>query len=158
MGAAWGLGGGRHLAEGATRSGFAVLVGLCVGATVLFLSPLLSRSLRRRPRLCALGIALSLFGLELANQFVLPRLYPALHWGLAGLVLALAPWVALCLSDPAGARPRGWPTLLLLGSVGAALFIVPSAQRLAHSTFFGSFCCSAIRQIREPPPSAPPRL
>jgi arylsulfatase A-like enzyme len=131
-GLGWALGGGRHLAEGATRSGFAVLVGLCAGAVVLFLAPLLARALRRSPGRSALGVALSVALLELANHFVLPRLYPALHWGLAGLSLLIAPWVLLRAASAASA-PRHWfPGVLLVASAVAVLFVAPSARRLAH--------------------------
>jgi hypothetical protein len=128
----FGVGGGRHLAEPATRSGFAVLVGLATGVGVLFLAPVLARQLARRPRWFALGCALSIVGLEIANHRLLPRLYPAMHWGLSGLCLLLAPWVALAAAGRDGARRRWLPALLLVASVAMVPLIVPSARRLAH--------------------------
>jgi hypothetical protein len=130
-GLGWGVGGGRHLAHGATRSGFAVLVGLLAGAFVLSLAPWLARAHRRAPRGFAAAVAGCLLLLELCNHFVLPRLYPALHWGLAGLTLILAP--LLVLRDANQASPRRFlPAAVLFGSVVIALFIAPSARRLAH--------------------------
>jgi hypothetical protein len=131
-GLGWALGGGRHLAQGATRSGFAVLVGLCAGAAVLFLAPLVARSLRRSPRHSALAIGVLLLLFELANHFVLPRLYPAFHWGLAGLSLLVAPWAVLCIPGERGASQRWLPAALAVMSLLAVVFIAPSARRLAH--------------------------
>lgn len=127
----YGVGGGRHLSAPPTRVLFASGVGAVVGLAVALLSPWLARRVREKQWRWALVIAGSVLALELVNRFVLPRLYPAFHWGLALGALALAPWVALA-SPNASVWPRRWPVALAgVGLVLAGVFLAPSARGLS---------------------------
>lgn len=92
----WGVGGGRHLAAPEQRWGFAGLVALLAAAAALAAAPGTARALRwaretrRRRILWSLGVALVVALVQLANLYILPRLYPAFHAGLSSLALALA--------------------------------------------------------------------
>jgi hypothetical protein len=134
----FGVGGGRHLATLASRGGFALLVAAASGALIWSIVAPWARLLRVRPGWCL--TALALFGLaaELANRFVLVRLYPAFHLALAALVLVLAPMAAEALDRALGSDesavprrvPKGAPAVGLV--VLVALLMVPSARRLAR--------------------------
>ncbi len=141
-GIAYGVGGGRHLATAESRGGFTLLVASVVGGAVWLLAPRLAQLSLRRGRVFALGVGLLLVGMELANARVLPRLYPAFHWGLAGIALLLGPWLALSWV-PRNAPARAawllvWPLALLL-----PLLVVPSAQRFS---FFDNFRLLLLEQ------------
>lgn len=134
----WGVGTGRHLAEPGLRGGFAFVVGAAAAALVAALSPGLARALARRPRSVASGLLVTLLLLELANRFLLPRLYPAFHWGLAALCLLLAPGVAATYQPrPFSSLPAktfGWVAgagLVLSLAIPAAL-LLPSARQLSR--------------------------
>lgn len=127
---AWGVGGGRLLSALPRRAGFALAAGLVAGLAAYALGPRLGRAIRLRPALTALGALGAIVACELANRFLLVRLYPAFHLALAGLCLALAPALALGLRR----TRRGG---LALGSVlvlVAALAVLarPAAARLAR--------------------------
>ena len=95
---AFGVGGGRHLAAPGLRLGFALVVaGLACAATVLTAGRL-SSQLRRAPRVFSAAASATIVALELLNQFVLVRLYPAFHVGLAAAALVLAPAVLVPLT------------------------------------------------------------
>ncbi len=127
--AAWGVGGGRHLATVATRGGFALGVGALGGIAVWLLAPRLARAVEARPRAVAAVAAALVVGLELANRLLLVRLYPGFHLALAALALALAP--AIGLAAPLPRRPG-----IVAGGLAAAVALLalgarPAAARLA---------------------------
>lgn len=128
---AWGVGGGRHLASPMSRGGFALVVALAGFVVIWALGPVLARTRPSRVAAFAFaGIVLS----ELVNRFLLVRLYPAFHAGLAVLALFLAAFVAAAWHAPAGFQKRGrfvavaCLTLVAAAAVGARA----SAARLAH--------------------------
>lgn len=136
---AFGVGGGRHLAGPGLRLGFALTVAGLACAASLLSAPRLSALLRRAPRVFSLGAFGVLLGLELGNQFLLVRLYPAFHVALAAAALVIAPAVLVPLV--AARRGRAGPdarrnvvVALGLGLVVAfgALLARPAAQRLAR--------------------------
>jgi arylsulfatase A-like enzyme len=135
---AWGVGGGRHLATLSTRGGFALAVGV-VGAAVAFVcAPWLARALRRAPAAFVAAVLALVCMLELANRFVLVRLYPAFHIGLAVACLALVALVPVCL---ARLSARGAPSMrsaaikaFVAGFVivASAVAARPAATQLAY--------------------------
>lgn len=138
--AAFGVGGGRHLAAPGARVGFALVMAGLGCAAVLALAPALGKQLRLSPRRFAGGAVLAIVVCELANRFVLVRLYPAFHAALAVAVLLLAPaaWLAL-LGTPAGRprftqpRARAAAALGLATALGLGVLLWrPAAQRLAR--------------------------
>ncbi len=127
LGVAFGVSTGRHL-QGARRPVFVVVVTAAAVTAGWFLAPKLSgliRRLQERGSYALLGaLAVVIVALELANTWILPRLYPAFHWGLGLLTL----WVAALLSY--GWSPERWlrlragmaavlASLCLLASYGA---------------------------------------
>ncbi|MGC4088510.1 MAG: sulfatase-like hydrolase/transferase [Polyangiaceae bacterium] len=91
----------------------------------------LARALRERGRVVALGLFALLLVAELANRFVLPRLYPAFHWGLSLGCLALAPWVVLAALGSAAVQRRWLPFGCGLLLLAAGLALVPAARALS---------------------------
>lgn len=135
--AAFGVGGGRHLSAPGARLGFALAAAICACAATLVAAPWLSLRLRQQPRGFALGAALLILGLELANRYVLVRLYPAFHGALAVAALLAAP--AVLVPTLSGRRKDVDPrvavlTLLGLGLAAAlgAVAMRPAAERLAR--------------------------
>ena len=136
---AFGVGGGRHLAAPGLRLGFALVVAGLACAASLLTATRLSSLLRRTPRVFAAGAAFTILLLELLNQFVLVRLYPAFHVSLAAATLVLAPAAVVPLvsagrSRWAVDRRRAVFWVLSLGLLAAlgALLARPAAQRLAR--------------------------
>ncbi|MCL4748734.1 MAG: sulfatase-like hydrolase/transferase [Myxococcales bacterium] len=127
-----GVGGGRLLAALPRRLGFALGVGLLAGALVYALAPRLAGAIRQHPRRVAAAALAAIVAGELANRFVLVRLYPAFHLGLAAACLALAPALGLAL----GSAPRRTGALssfaLGLGAVSLGLLCQPAAARLGR--------------------------
>ncbi len=139
----FGVGGGRHLAATGVRVGFAMLVATLVALAWFVLAPWLSRGLdwlSRSPRArtsFAAALAALLLAIELANRFVLVRLYPAFHAGLSVLlvVVACVGGAAWWLSSPSeyGSRAKrltaqlAVPVLLVL----SALLLGPNARSVA---------------------------
>ena len=137
--AAFGVGGGRHLAAPGLRLGFSLgMAGLACAAVVLS-APLLSAKLRRRPAAFSLGAFAVILLLELLNRFLLVRLYPAFHTALAGAALLVAPAVLVPLVASRGRTRRRDPrtgvvvglSLGLLAAMGA-LLARPAAVRLSR--------------------------
>ena len=136
----FGVGGGRHLATLGQRGGFALIVGASCGALAWATAPVLARLLRSQPSICALVIAGCSLLAELVNHFVLVRLYPAFHLGLAAFVLVAAPSLGEAAARALGRSQeprRGQGTLgLALAPLGlwllALLLALPSARQLAH--------------------------
>ena len=114
-----------------------MFVAALAGFAVWSAAPAVARLLRERPAWCLALVAFFIVAAELANRFVLFRLYPAFHLALAVLVLLAAPLAAEAIdrrvnADARGARSFG-PTALTLGVfLLCPLLIVPSARRLAH--------------------------
>ncbi len=137
--AAFGVGGGRHLAAPGLRLGFALgAAGVACAVALLAATPL-SVQLRRAPGKVAAGAALTIVGLELLNRFALVRLYPAFHSALAVTALLLAPAALVPLLAARPGRPsrdprRGVVLALGLGLLAAlaGLLAKPAAQRLAR--------------------------
>ena len=99
---------GRLLA-GSMRAPFVALVAALVFVAALFAGPPLARLLRpRSPRGSAWGLVASVLAavlaIELANAFVLPRLYPAFHRALALLASMVVPFVTIAWDDRRAAK------------------------------------------------------
>jgi hypothetical protein len=128
---AWGVGGGRNLSSPVTRAGFALVVALAGFVVVWALGPVLART--RPTRVAALALV-GIVLVEVVNRFVLVRLYPAFHAGLAILALFLAAFVAGAWRAPGGFRRR-WRVVALASLVVVAGSVVgarASAARLAR--------------------------
>ena len=102
------------------RVGFVLVLGAIGLAASYVLSPSIRRAVARWPERTALGAGGLALACELANHLVLPRLYPAFHFGLAALTAMTAPFLgrglaALVQGDSAprreagrSLRPRSW--------------------------------------------------
>ncbi len=130
--AGWGVGGGRHLGALPLRLGFALGVGLLVAVGVWLAARPLRKGIWRAPLLTALLALGAIVGLELANQLLLVRLYPAFHLSLAALSLLVSPLLcAPWLIVQPKRRRSGWlfvPALL----VALAIAITPGSRRLSY--------------------------
>lgn len=129
----YGVSHGRHFAKLPVRAGFCALLALAGFTLAYALAPHLGRLVRARPHataLLAVGLALAL---ELANLFILPRLYPAFHAALLVLTMALAPVVALGLRPfiPQGSLARRLGAHSLFLSLALVLGAPLLAKRLA---------------------------
>lgn len=138
--AAFGVGGGRHLAAPGIRVGFALVMAV-LGCGFVLLSALpVSARLRESPRTFAFGSLLLILLLELLNRFVLVRLYPVFHAALAVVALLVAPAVLLpWLRATARGVPPQKSRAVAVASLGLALVVGlagvllrPAAQRLAR--------------------------
>ena len=168
----WGLGGGRHLSGVLTRSAFALALASIAAAAAYAVAPLLARGLRRNPLRIALAAGAAILLLELLNRFLLVRLYPAFHAGLAALALLAAPPLALAVSEEvsSGARvaPNSRAPRLRLLAVGLLLVAAiatarPAAARLAYFDNFrlllleqGPILGQAVKLAARLAPPAPP--
>jgi len=123
----WGVGGGRHLATATTRGAFAVLVALVAAISVYVAIPWLRRQLLQHPMAVAFATAVVLVNVELANQRLLVRLYPAFHLGLALGACLMAPLVLAGLAardGVAGSRSSRltafapWLVMVAAGALG----------------------------------------
>ncbi|MCU0655775.1 MAG: sulfatase-like hydrolase/transferase [Polyangiaceae bacterium] len=162
---------GRHFAALPLRLSFVALFATLTAAAAWFLAPPLARLERRSPASLGLAAAALALLLPLLNASLLPRLYPAFHFGLALLTLLLAPWIALAWVGPETHTPRplrslAWPAALLLGAMAGAALSVPSLQRSLtradnlrivigeHAPTVG-YALRALAMI-EPPEATPP--
>ena len=125
----WGIGGGRLLSALGARLGFALALGAVAGAGLFFATARIGALLARPWRVSLVGAA-AVLALELVNRFVLVRLYPAFHWGLGGMTLAVAGFV--CAALPAGDGERG----RVFGAAGTlsvlALLVPTTAEWLSR--------------------------
>jgi len=129
----WAVGGGRHLATPGARGGFAVVLGAVGAALALAVHPRAQRLRTERPASFGLTVLVALVAVELANRFVLVRLYPAFHVALALGALALAPTAVLALTpEPRTVRRAGVWALPLVLAAAVAVAVPGSARRLAH--------------------------
>lgn len=110
--AAWGVGGGRHLATLGVRGTFACAVALLASGVLYATAPRLRRVLQQHPARVAFVVAVVLINLELANQRLLVRLYPAFHSALAILACLLAPLLLAGLPRKGRRRERSSITTL----------------------------------------------
>ena len=140
---AWGVGGGRHLATWSTRGGFALGVAATAGVVVWLVAPHLRRWLRERPIHVAAAAALGILVVELANRFVLVRLYPAFHLGLAATALLLAPAVAAGIPVVAASESlrvrRVWLGLGVLVGLTLTISLGVATWASARLTHFDNF-------------------
>lgn len=131
FGIAWGVGGGRHLANLESRGGFALVVTLLAGASCFLGTKICRRVLlHTHGRMLVLaGFGATALFAELANNLLLVRLYPAFHLGLSVLAGALAGAIfqlaspARAPSRPSFKRVFPWLALLL-----AAVVLVPASR------------------------------
>ena len=128
------VGGGRHLATPLARGGFALLFGAGAGGALFWAYPWLRRVLAERPERFSAGALGLVLVSEIANRFVLVRLYPAFHHALAVLALVLAPFVVLPWLVRFDDRGRAaWGYLAVPAVVLAIAALVPwSSKRLAR--------------------------
>jgi hypothetical protein len=128
----FGVGGGRHLAELGPRAGFALLLAALAGIATWFAYGPVVGLRRKNPRALGLSCLAAALLCELANRFVLVRLYPAFHAGLSVATLTAGVLgVLLLLPQEPSARQRGW--LVALVALGPLLVAVPAtARRLSH--------------------------
>jgi arylsulfatase A-like enzyme len=128
----FGVGGGRHLAALEPRVGFALFVAACAGAAAWAAHGHIVKARRERPRALAIACFGAALLCELANRFVLVRLYPAFHAGLSVITLSAGVLgVLVLLPDPPGVRQRAW-VLALVALVPLLLAVPASARRLSH--------------------------
>jgi arylsulfatase A-like enzyme len=119
-----GVSGGRHFANVGLRAAFALALAAVGGGFAMAVVPRVAR-LRARPlALASLGVVVTA-GAWLADEYVLPRLYPAFHAALFALTLLGASALALSLRDDR--RPPAWAArtaaaavvvVLVAGAVG----------------------------------------
>ena len=134
----WGVGGGRHLAALSARGGFAVAVGAVAAVSAWWLSPRLAKRARAAPLRLAVGAGLLIIVVEILNRFVLVRLYPAFHAGLAAAALLVAPALTFAWAGSDAAREkaggRRWVLPVVVGAVlaTAAILARPAAAKLAY--------------------------
>jgi arylsulfatase A-like enzyme/HEAT repeat protein len=95
--AAWGVGGGRHLATIGSRGAFALGVGSAAMGITYLLVPALGRALRQQAGIVPLVAAVLALNLEVANHRLLVRLYPGFHLALAAACCLLAPFILSAL-------------------------------------------------------------
>jgi arylsulfatase A-like enzyme len=119
-----GVSGGRTFTA-SSRAAFVVAVVAVAGVIAAGAGPALGRallSLRRRRPLAVVAIAVAAVALcSVTNRFVLPRLYPAFHIGMALLTSWLAALAALAWSVDARRRLRFGlsATVVLLSAIGS---------------------------------------
>ncbi len=128
----WGVSQGRHFASLALRVPFVVLVAATAGAAAFALVPPVLRAAGEHPRvLAAVGGAASALA-WLADERILPRLYPAFHSALFVLTLGAGALVALVLRPARReeTRPPALVALLALSASALALVFLPRLARV----------------------------
>ncbi|MEZ4446525.1 MAG: sulfatase-like hydrolase/transferase [Polyangiaceae bacterium] len=160
----WGVSGGRLLAGSGRPIFVLVVAALGAGITWAVVPPIRRRLAEGRlSRLAALGLALAALAVELTNRFVLPRLYPAFHLGLAALACGLAAAVSLRIHP---GTKRSTRLAVLGGFTAFALplgITAPDRLRLQDNLRFvfeerAPLLGEALRlasRFRPPPPIAP---
>ncbi len=134
--AAWGVGGGRHLADLGPRLGFAASVGGAAMAVAYAAGPRLAGTIAEAPRRLALLTVLTVVALEVVNRFVLVRLYPAFHISLGVCALLAAPGLTAAAWSVGNPR-KGWrrsrgPAIVLAVVAASVAVAKPASARLAH--------------------------
>jgi hypothetical protein len=135
---AWGVGTGRHLQGLPARGGFALAVAGVLGCAAFWIAPRVARALRETPVRAAAASAALVVGLELTNRFVLVRLYPAFHLGLALATLLLGAALPYASAPGEPRRRARWVPAAALAALAAACAVVarPAAARLAYFDTF----------------------
>lgn len=117
---------GRHFAAVPVRAAFVGAFGALVAAATFFVVPPLGRAASKRPALvAALGVPTAVLAL-VADEVVLPRLYPAFHLALACIAGAAAGWAV-----PAIAPPTLRPSRVRTGASAVAVALVVAAAAFA---------------------------
>lgn len=117
---------GRHFQVLGVRVGFIALLAVLAAATVWFAAPRLAAARRRFPSWVAVSFAVAAVACDVANQLVLPRLYPAFHVALSVLAVGLAAWAGRPLAK---ALSRRVLVGLALGAIVLATAVSPLATR-----------------------------
>ncbi len=143
---AWGVGGGRHLATLPTRGGFAAVVAVVCGSGAWLLSRHLARWIRERPRLVSLGAVVAIALAEVTNRFVLVRLYPAFHLGLAVAALVLAPAILVGVPVSGHRGGRFWRIALGITAVLSLGALVGARSAAAQLAYFDNFRLFVVDQ------------
>jgi hypothetical protein len=126
---------GRHLSAPERRAGFTLLALGVAGAAAYYAHPGLVRFRASRSRWFAVTAAMGFLVVEVANRFVLVRLYPAFHAGLAAFAVALSALVAAPVLGRALASPKPRRTtfvVVLAVSAGCVAAAKPAAERLSR--------------------------
>lgn len=126
---------GRHLAAPERRWPLTALLFGASFALAYMAHPVIVRLRGARPRGFAVAVAAGALSVELANRFVLVRLYPAFHAGLSVLALSLAVVGAepLLVGSLARARTRRITSVLLAAALVASIALArPASARLAR--------------------------
>jgi hypothetical protein len=136
--AAWSVGGGRHLATLGSRLSFAGIVAAAAAAAVWWVAPRAARGAKAQPILAVVVACVGIVVLELANRFVLVRLYPGFHAALALATLCVAPltlweWTDTNRTERAGRTKKNVkaaiPIVALVALCAAATLAIPGAAR-----------------------------
>lgn len=126
---------GRHFAPISTRLLFVSLLAGASGAGAWFLAPQLDRLERRAPVILGAIAAVLALLFALSNAFLLPRLYPAFHAGMAILTIFVSPWIVLLWrGEDATQHPPLRASILSASALGILLIsislAIPSIQRI----------------------------
>ncbi|MDB4996126.1 MAG: Choline-sulfatase [Myxococcaceae bacterium] len=127
---ALGVSTGRHMESIAVRAPFVAVVAVLACLVVYALAPVLARRAEDRPGTVAWLGALLAIAAWLADDFVLPRLYPAFHAALLAIVLLGSAAVALPLARSESRLVRAITIATLVFSVECALLVPRAARRL----------------------------
>jgi len=123
---------GRHFAAAGARIGATTLVAAVATALAWAIAPWLSSFRRTRPGWFAAALGATALGAELANRFVLVRLYPPLHGSLAAATLMLAGIAGVSAVGAGGERRRGSLLAALAILVTCSALARPAAERLSR--------------------------
>ncbi|MCL2824433.1 MAG: sulfatase-like hydrolase/transferase [Polyangiaceae bacterium] len=125
---------GRHFQQIPLRIGFIASLLSITAIAVWFLLPITVRALRKYPNPIAIGSAGAVILIEIVNQLVLPRLYPAFHIALSAIAIVLVGWASTPL---ARAFPESIRRRSLLIAAGAVIAIsacaIPLSMRVLTS-------------------------
>jgi arylsulfatase A-like enzyme len=165
-----GLTRGRHFAAWPVRAAFVGALGTACFALAYGASRWAARLIERSPRRSALVAAALAAACGIINHAVLPRLYPAFHWGLTALTAMTAPVIGRGLrwrrspSDPVWYAPA-LVAAAFLAVIGVAPRLARALSRadnlrmifLDHAPLLGLGVELAARMV-PPPPLEPPAM
>jgi hypothetical protein len=121
---------GRHMESIAVRAPFVVAIAGLAGFVAYAIAPAVARRAEENPAGVAWLGALLAIAAWIADDFVLPRLYPAFHAALFALVLLGSALAALPLARSPSRFFRGLALGTLVFSLECALLVPRSARRL----------------------------